>query len=57
MNRLNLFLIAVLFGLLSLLLAPGFVFSVLFTAVVLVVGVRWFARVANPRHRNRGVWR
>lgn len=57
MNRLNLFLIAVLFGLLALLLAPGFVFSVLLTAVVLVVGVRWFARAATPRHRNRGVWR
>ncbi|WP_306364627.1 hypothetical protein [Nocardia sp. CC227C] len=57
MNRLNLFLLALLFVLLALLIAPGFVFGVLLPAVVVVVGVRWFVRTATPRHRNRGVWR
>ncbi|WP_306364369.1 hypothetical protein [Nocardia sp. CC227C] len=57
MNRLTLFLVTTLFALFSLLIAPVFVLSVLITAVVFAVGVRWFARAAFPARRDRGMWR
>ncbi|MBL1079480.1 hypothetical protein JK358_34250 [Nocardia sp. 2] len=55
MNRLTFVLFMLVAGLFAVIIAPGFVFSVVITAVVTVLLIRWFARAATrPR---RGVWR
>ncbi|MFE3057115.1 hypothetical protein [Nocardia sp. NPDC059239] len=56
MNRLTLFPFVFVGIVIAFYAAPGFVFSVIVSAFLIVFGVRWFVRSASAS-RRRGVWR
>ncbi|MFE3725913.1 hypothetical protein [Nocardia sp. NPDC059154] len=56
MNRLTSLPFVLVAVLVAVYAAPGFVFSVLASAFLIVFGVRWFIR-ASSRPRSRGMWR
>ncbi|MFE3052696.1 hypothetical protein [Nocardia sp. NPDC059239] len=55
MNRLTLLPFVFVAIVIAFYAAPGFVFSVIVSAFLIVFGVRWFVRVASrPRPRGMG---
>ncbi|MGW4117093.1 hypothetical protein [Nocardia sp. NPDC004711] len=56
MSRLTLLPFVLVSAVVAFYVAPGFVFSVMVSAFLIVFGVRWFVRAAS-RPRQRGMWR